>query len=169
MTTRREKMLGWSTKPDNSGEVFFEPYGIKATNGKWDRMVGIFNDSATKDGLHGSFDVPKGYVDTANLIIVWTSIATSGDVDWELEYRAVGGDDTESLDQATAQESVPVNDIAPSAINERMEVSVSLTDGNFAIDDTVSFILFRDGVVEAGGGIVAAVILFGLFFEYNDS
>lgn len=168
MTTRREKMLGWSTKPDNSGEVFFEPYSIKATNDKWDRLVGIFNDSATKDGLHGSFDVPAAYVDTANLIIVWTAIATSGDVEWDFDYRAVGGNDTESLDQATAQESVGTNDTAPSAVNERMELSIALTDGNFAGGDTVSFILFRDGT-DGGDGMAAAAILFGLFFEFNDA
>ena len=48
-------------------------------------MVAIFNDSATRDGLHGGFVVPKNYVDSANVIIVWTSTATSKNVEWEFD------------------------------------------------------------------------------------
>jgi hypothetical protein len=108
-------------------------------------------------------------VGTANLVIVWTTTAITGDVDWDFEYRAVGGNDTESLDQTSEDEAVTGNDIAPSAIHERMEISISLTDGNFAADDTVEWQLSRDGVTEAGGGIAAKVLLFDLFFEYADA
>lgn len=168
MATKRIPILGFGTIPDASGNVFFEPYSVKATNDVWKRLVGIFNDTATRDGLHGGFAVPKGYVDTANLVIVWTSTATSGDVEWDFDYRAVGGNDTESLDQAGTQESVNANDTAPSAAHERMEISISLTDGNFAVDDEVEFTLFRDGT-DGGDTLSAAVILFGLFFEYADA
>lgn len=169
MATHRLPILGAFTVPDASGDVFFEPYSIKAAIGLWEHLVAIFNDTSARDGLRGLFNVPQNYVDTANLIIVWTSTAITGDVDWDFDYRAVGGNDTESLDQATAQEQVTGNDIAPSAAHERMELSISLTDGNFAAGDTVPWELFRDGVTEGGGGISAAVILVGLFFEYNDA
>ena len=161
----RKEILGWTTNPDNSGEVFFEQASVKATNGVWNRQVAIFNDSITRDGLDGSFDVPEGYVGTANLIIVWTSAATAGNVEWDCDYRAVGGDDSESLDQTGVQESVNANDTAPTAANNRMEISIALTDANFAVDDTVLFTLFRDGT-DAGDTIADAVQLVGLFFEY---
>jgi hypothetical protein len=168
MATHRLPILGFPTVPDASGDVFFEPYTVKATNDVWGRLVAIFNDTATRIGLRGGFTVPKNYVDSANLVIVWTSTATSGDVEWDFDYRAVGGDDTESLDQAGTQESVNANDTAPSAAHERMEISIALTDGNFAVDDEVEFELFRDGT-DGGDGMAAAGIVFGVFFEYADA
>ena len=168
MATFRLPILGANTVPDSSGEVFFEPYTIKATNDNWGHMVLIFNDSATRNGLRGAFDVPQNYVGSANIIIHWTATATSGDVEWDFDYRAVGGDDTESLDQATAQESVNQNDTAPSAIHERMTVTLALTAGNFAAGDTVEFELFRDGT-DAGDTMAAAAIVHQVLFEYADA
>lgn len=166
--THRIPIFGFGTVPDTGGDVFFEPYPIKATNDVWDRLVLIFNDTATRDGVHGGFTIPKNYVGSANLIVVWTSTATSGDVEWDFDYRAVGGNDTESLDQAGTQQSVNANDTAPSAAHERMEISISLTDGNFAVDDEVEFTFFRDGT-DGGDGLAAAGIVFAVFFEYSDT
>ncbi len=168
MATHRLPILGFGTIPDETGEVFFEPYSVKATNDVWGQLVAIFNDTATRNGMKGAFHVPKDYVGTANLILVWTATATSGDVEWDFDYRAVGGNDSESLDQSGTQESVNSNDTAPTAAHRRLEISISLTDGNFAVDDTVLFELFRDGT-DAGDTMAAAAILFDVFFEYSDA
>jgi len=168
MATHRIPILGWGAVPDTSGNVFFEPYDVKATNDVWDRLVLIFNDTATRIGLRGGFTVPKNYVGSANLIVVWTSTGTSGDVEWDFDYRAVGGDDTESLDQAGTQESINGNDTAPSAANERMAASIAFTSANFAADDEVEFELFRDGT-DAGDTMAAAAIVFAVLFEYSDA
>ena len=168
MATKRIPILGFGTIPDNSGDVFIEKYDIKATNDVWDRLVFVFNDTASRIGLHGGFAVPKDYVGTAKIVIVWTSTATSGDVEWDFDYRAVGGNDLESLDQSGTQETVNSNDTAPSAAHERMEFSLTLTSGNLAIDDDVEFTLFRDGT-DAGDTMAASALLFSLFFEYADA
>jgi hypothetical protein len=168
MVTHRKPILGVNTRPGNSGNVFQEPKTVKLTTTPFSPMVFIFNDTATRDALHGRFDVPLTYIDTANLVIVWTCTATSGDVEWDFDYRAVGGNDTESLNTAGNQESVNSNDTAPGAAGRRMELTISLTDGNFAPGDTVDFTLFRDGT-DGGDTIAAAVILLELFFEYNDA
>lgn len=168
MATLRLPILGWAAIPDSSGSVFFEPYSVKATNDAWPALVGVFNDTATRIGLHGRFTVPKNYVGNAKLVIVWSTTATSGDVEWDFDYRAVGGDDAESLDQSGTQESVNLNDTAPSAAHERMETLITLTAGNFAVDDEVEFTVFRDGT-DAGDTIAAAVMLFALLFEYTDA
>lgn len=169
MATHRIPIISWDTTPDTSGDVFIEPYTIVATNDFFQKLVLIYNDSGNDDELFGSFDVPQNYVGTANLITVWTSTATSNDWEIGFAYRAVGGNDAESLDQATAQESLLSgnNDTAPSAAHERMEFSISLTDSNFAAGDTVEYIHSREGA-DAGDGIAAAIIIFGLFFEYDD-
>ena len=162
-------MLNWATIPGVAG-VFFEPYTIKATNGFWSRLVAVFNDTASKDDLHGFFDVPQNYVagTGANLVIVWTTTATSGDVEFDFDYRAVGGNDSESLDQATAQESVGTNDTAPSATDERMELTIALTDANLAAGDTVEWVLYRDGT-DGGDTIAAAIQVHDALFEYADA
>lgn len=167
MATYRIPILGWRTIPDTSGNVFFEPYTIKATNDVWGALVAVFNDTATRIGLRGGFSVPKNYVGNAKFIVVWTSTATSGNVVFDLDYRAVGGDNAESLDQAGTQESVTVTDAAPSAANNRMECSLSLTSSNLAVDDEFEFEVFRDGT-DGNDTIAAAVILVALLFEYTD-
>lgn len=170
MATHRLPILGFATIPDTSGDVFFEPTTIDATNDFFKGLVLVFADSGADDEIFGRFNVPKNYVDTANLIVVWSTTATTNDWEIGIAYRAVGGNDTESLDQTTAQESLLTgnNDTAPSAVNERMEFSIALTDGNFAVDDTVQFIFSREGA-DVGDGIAAKIRVFDLFFEYNDA
>lgn len=170
MATHRLSIINRWSLPDTSGDVYFEPVTVAATNDFFKSNNLIFEDSGNDDELFGRFYVPENYVGTANLVIVWTSTATSGDVEFGFAYRAVGGNDTESLDQATAQESLLSgnNDAAPSAVNERMEYSISLTDGNFAAGDTVQFIFSREGA-DAGDGLGAKLRIYDLFFEYADA
>lgn len=168
MATHRIPILGWSTVPDTSGNVFLEPYNVKATNDVWDRLVTIFNDTATRIGLAGGFTVPKNYVGSANIIVVWTATATTGNVVWDFDYRAVGGNDAESLDQAGTQEAVTVTDAAPTAAHRRLEASMALTAANLAVDDEVEFELFRDGV-SASDTMAAAAIVVAVLFEYADA
>ncbi len=168
MATHRIPILGAGTVPDASGDVFFEPYTIKSTNDVRGRLVAICKDTSTRIGLQGGVTVPKDYVGAPKIVVVWTTTATTGDVEWDFDYRAVGGDDTESLDQTGTQESVNVSDTAPSAVHERMEASLTLTAGNFAIDDEVEFTLFRDGT-DAGDTMAAAAIVFAVHFEYSDA
>ena len=167
MTTFRMPILGWATLPDSSGSVFCEPQAIKATNDVFPQLVWIFNDTATRIGLGGRFTVPKNYVGTAKIVVVWSATATSGDVVWDCDYRAVGGNDTESLDQAGNQESVTVTDTAPGAAHRRLEALMTLTSTNLAVDDEVEFTLFRDGA--ASDTMAAAAMVYAVLFEYADA
>lgn len=168
MAIIRIPILGPGTVPDNSGNVFMDTFDSHDLNNKWKRMIFVFNDTATKLGLSGGFSVPKNYVSGANIVVVWTSATTSGNVVWNFDYRSVGGNDTESLDQSTDQENVSVTDAAPSATYERLESSVALTDTNLAVDDEVEFILSRDGA-SASDTMSGTVLLFSLHFEYSDA
>lgn len=169
MATHRLPLINWHSVPDVSGDVFFEPYTIKATNDFFKHMVLVFNDSGADDEFFGAFDVPQNYSSGAKLIVVWTTTAITGDWEIGFAYRAVGGNDAESLDQTTAQESLLSgnNDTAPSATDERMEFSISLTDANFAAGDTVEFIFSREGA-DGGDGLSAAIQVHELLFEYSD-
>lgn len=173
MATHRVSILGNAT-PDTSGKVWQEPYSILATNDNWNFNIWRIDEDgnnnaqlSTRAGLYGTFMVPQNYSSSANLVIVWTSSVTSGNAEWDFDYRAISGNDTESLDQATAQESVNSADAAPSAAHERNVLTITLTDGNFAAGDTVEFFLANDGS-DAGDTLAGARILVGAYFEYSD-
>lgn len=168
MAVHRVPVLGFANPSGGTaGAVFAEPYGIKATNDVWQRLVWIFNDTATRDGLHSGFVVPKNYVAGGTFILVWTATAITGNVVWDLEYRTVAGDDLVSLDQVGVEESLTVTDAAPGAAHRRLEASMAATAANFAADDEVGLVLFRDGA-NAADTMAAAVILFELLFQYSD-
>ena len=166
MATKILPILGPATKPDASGDVFFEPYSVKATNDVFDQLVLIFNDTAAKDSIYGLFRIPQDYVDTAKILVEWSSTATAGDVEWDFDYRAVAAG--ESMDQASVQESVNQNDTAPGSTDLRLTAELSLTDGNFAAGDLVPFFLSRDGT-DGGDTMSAAAMVFGVYFSYADA
>lgn len=168
MTTAMIPILNHTTLPGTSGNAFFEPYPILATNDTWKHLVGILNDTATRIGFYGAFTVPSNYdpSGTTKIIIVWTSTATAGDVEWDFDYIAVSGNDAESLDQAAAVESVNGNDTAPGAAHRRLQFEIALTAANIAAEDTVEWLLARDGT-DGGDTMAAAAILFDLLFEYT--
>lgn len=176
MATHRLPIHG-GLLPNSSGKVWWEPFSVLATNDTWRHPVlRIDQDGnnnaqlSTREGAYGVFAVPKNYVGSANLIVVWTATITTGGatVVWDFDYRATGGNDTESLDEAAATESVTGSDDVPSAANERLEVSIALTSGNFAVDDTVEFFICNDGT-DANDDAACARLLHQLFFEYADA
>lgn len=169
MATHRISVLNSQSLADNSGDVFSEPADVKGTNGFFKHGVLVFNDSGNDDEIFISWDVPQNYVGTAGFRVIWTTTATTGDWEAGIAYRAVGGDDSESLDQTTAQESLLSgnNFTAPSATDERMSDLISLTDANFAAGDTAVGMFSREGA-DAGDGISAAIQC-RLYFEYADA
>lgn len=168
MATHRIMILGPNTLPDQSGNVFYEPYSLKATNDFWKHGIFIFNDTATKDSLYGAFLIPVNYVGTAKIYAYWTSTATSGNVVWEFAYRAIAGDDAESLDQATAIESPTVTDAAPSATDRLLVASITLTSANLSANELCEFKFSRDGS-SGSDTMTAAAQLHALVFEYADA
>lgn len=173
MATHRIPILGFPTVPDSSGNCWFEPFSVLATNDVWGRLIGRFGLSnaaapTTRIGLKGGFTVPKNYVGSAKIVVVWTATIITGDVAWDIDYRAVGGNDTESLDQVGTQESATVTDTAPGAALRRLEALITLTAANLAVDDEVTFELFRDGA-DAADTMAGSAILFALLFEYADA
>ena len=173
MATHQISLLGGQTCPDSSGNCWQEPYSILATNDVWPFLIyrfGLSNAAAptTRIGLIGAMTIPQNYVGTASIIPVWTATLTSGDVVWDFDYRAISGNDTESLDQTTNVESVSVTDTAPSAAHERLTPSVSLTSSNIAAGDTIEWGIFRDAT-DAADTMAGSAILVDLILQYADA
>lgn len=170
MSTIRKSILGVNTLLDSTGDAFFEPYSILATNDIFKHAIlrlGASNAAAptVKSGVYGATTIPKDFNSsgTTKVYIYWTSTLTSGNVVFDFDYRSVGNDDSESLDQATFQESLTVTDAAPTSANNLLITSVTLTSSNLAADDIMEFFVGRDGAdgsdTLAGSAIVHAVVL----------
>lgn len=158
----RDMLNGMSLNPDTSGNVFIEPYATKATNDFFKQNVVVFNNPSADELLYGSFELPVGSASGASFKLVWTSTVTTGTVQWSLRYRVITGDDTNSLDQATAVETLTAADTAPGATDRRMEVTFTPTNSNFATAGTVQWILTR---VDTSDTLAGAVTVHGLRFE----
>ena len=130
MATHRISILNHSVDLDAGGDVFFEPYSIESTNRNG--MILKFNNSGNRDMIRGHFAIPKNFVSAAKLIIVWSSATIANAWQMEFDYRAVGGNDAESLDQATFQRTLGLQTTsgAPSAAHERMEDEIAMTDAD---------------------------------------
>jgi len=170
MATHRLSILGPATIPDASGECYFEPYSIIASNDQWRHLIIRFGEAiagqpAVDHGIYGLFQVPQNYVANANLILLWTSTIISGSVEWDFRYRAVANG--ESLDQTTQDEDLNTADAAPGTAHLMQEHTQALTSGNFAAGDLVEFFLTRDGT-DAGDTMAGPALLFDAYFQYTD-
>jgi len=125
-----------------------------------------FEDTGEQAGRDFEFGIPPKYANGANIVAIWTSKAIVGDVLFRFDYRAVGGDDVETLDQVSPQESVEVIDSAPSSPGKRMKAVLPLTDGNFQPGDTVKIRHIVDGA-DTRHTMAAVVEIRGLYFEYQ--
>ena len=171
MATHRIPILGFATRPDDTGECFFEPEDLNFGSNDLARQFVLALGSAlaaqptVKHGVYGAFEIPQNYVGTAKLGVIWAATLTTGDVVFDFDYRAIADD--ESLDQATWQESVTSTKTVDGTARERDTVLITLTSANFTIADTVEFFFGRDGADSADTAAGRAYV-FGLFLEYAD-
>lgn len=154
----------------NAGEseAYLLPLPVLATNDYWGQYVYAFDDTGSNVNLYGTFTVPQNYAGTPAIVLVWSAATTTGQHITFFNYRAIGGDDTESLDQVNSQQGVVLTDTAPSAAWERMVRTTSLTAANFAAGDTVQWWLSRIGS-NGSDTLAATMAVFGLLFQYADA
>ena len=173
MATHRIPILGFATRPDDTGQCWFEPseltFGSNDLARQFMLRLGASNSAqpTVKHGIYGVVRVPKNYVAAPVVAIEWTATLTSGDVVFDFDYTAIGGNDAETLDPSAWQESVTVTDTAPGTARRKLAATVALTAGNFAFDDIVPFFFGRDGVA-AGDTMAGAAWVAELTFEYAD-
>lgn len=165
MATHRINLLAVAL-PDTSGNVFWKPSSLDDVNDRFPHEVLAFKDTATRLLASGQFTVPKNYVGTAKVAGRWKTTATTGNVRWEVDYKAIAAG--ESLDPSTDDESVGATDAAPATARLAKDFSINLTSANLAVDDTVLFTVARDGA-DAADTLAAEAHLEELWFEYNDA
>lgn len=153
--------------PDTSGSVWVEPAAVNfGSNDRYPVDVVVFDDTATRIGMGFKFRVPQNYVGTPQFLVEWSTTATSGTLDAEIDYTAVGGDDAETFDPSADQENIGTTDTASGTARRKQTATLTATAGNFAAGDEVIGTLFRDG--SESDTIAAKVYVFGLRFSYTD-
>jgi hypothetical protein len=161
--------MGATTLPDTTGECFMDNINnqMALATGLMRNLVMTLKDPSADTGFYGSFQVPKNYVDTANIVVIGILDGTVGttSVDFEFSYRALA--DNESVEQAW-QESVTFDTGNTNgwANEDVLEDSGSLTDGNFTVDDIVFYYFKRD---QGTDDFVGDFHVVGLYFEYSDA
>lgn len=165
MATHRLWIPAGAFLPDTSGNVFPKPSSVDDANDRFPHEVLAFADSGTRVGVSVAFAVPKNYVSTPKVILAWRSTATTGDVVWDVDTKAVA--DGESLDPNTDDDAVTATATTPATARLRKDTSLTLS-GTYAADDLVLMSVYRDGV-QAGDTLAAEALLEGAFFEYADA
>lgn len=170
MATVELKIINATARPDTSGNVFFEPSGVKDTNDLHPRMVLVFKDTATRLVLNGSFKVPPNYVGNPKIKGRWKTSAITGSARWEFDYKAIANG--ESADPSANDESVAHRQAAPATAALYAEFEMALTAANLAVGDVVQFALVRDGAeASPNDDTIAADVVVepsSVVFEYSD-
>ena len=174
MATHRIPILGFATRPDDTGECFFEPEDLNFGSSDIARQFVLALGSAlaaaptVKHGVYGAFRVPKNFVQTPKIIIEWSSTLTTGDAVFDFDYNTVAGNDTDSFDPAAWQESLTVTDTVSGTARRKMTAEVTPTSANYSVDDIVQFFFGRDGV-DAADTLAGRAYVFELSLEYLDT
>lgn len=165
MATYQIPILNLNTLPDTSGNVYFEPAANNLqSNDRYAQIVAVFLDTATRILLGGAFIIPQNYVGTAKVGLIWATVATTGNADWEFDYKAIA--DGESCDPSTDDESVRSVVAAPGTARLTKVTEITLTSGNFAVGDRVQFSIARDGA--DADTITGSLYLLSAYFSYSD-
>lgn len=161
MATKRLWIPAIALLPDTSGNVYPKPSSIDDSNDRFPHEILAFKDSGTRIGAFGAFGVPKDYVGTPKICIVFKTTATSGDVVWDADLKAVA--DGESLDPSTDDDAVTATVTVPGTARLRKDSLISLS-GTYAADDEVLLAIYRDGA-QGADTLAAEALLEGVFFE----
>lgn len=163
MATHELEILGRNAKPDTSGNVFKQPYSVIDTATVIDPYVWCFKDSGTVVAIDDKFLVPRNYVGTAKINFYWCANATTNSAQFDFDYLArSSGEDM----GAAVTEAVTVAQALSGAAFDLYKTTVSLTSGNLAAGDIVTFKLARDSATDT---LATTLMLFSATFEYSDA
>jgi hypothetical protein len=174
MSQFRLPIINWSTRPDDVGDCYFEPYDILATNDLARRMILRMgrNNAAqptVKSGVYGSFVVPRNYLTSVDpiFLVEWTSTVASGNVTFALDFAVVGAEGS-GMDPSSWVRSDKLPNQNVGGANQRKTNSITHPAGLFAIGSIVNFYFTRDGTDSLDNKSGSALV-FDLSFQYEGS
>jgi hypothetical protein len=146
-----------------------------ATPSIGDLLAYVLADGGTDEGLWIKFSVPKNYVGTPKLVIrgILDGAPSAGD-DLGFGFRKRAVADNEAADGTfDAEQTVQNTDIGSTGSNysneDEFEMAVTLTAGDYAVDDSVYGYVYIDASGTTYTGNVLVLADDGIFFEYQDA
>lgn len=170
MATRDLQILGTTIRPDGSGDVW--PASVKTeltlSNALGNEGCFVMPAAATisaDTGVHGSFTVPRDFVDTPVLTIhgILDGAPTTLVIAFGVQMAPTADD--EAYDVALGTQSIASASSVSQVDKDRYVETISLGD-TFAALDEVTFFFFIDDSVHTYTG---KFLLTSLFFTYNDA
>ena len=173
MATYRMRIQGPNLLPDSG--VFFDRIGNQitaaATPSVGDLLAMVMADGGADEGYKDSFLIPKNYVGSPKCVLRAVLDGTPGAADilaTGFRKRAVANN--ESADGTFDAEEIASATIGSNgsghADEDEVELSITLTAGDYAVDDSVYFYVYLDASVMTYAG---NVLVTGIFFEYTDT
>ncbi|MEW5917470.1 MAG: hypothetical protein AB1762_13750 [Gemmatimonadota bacterium] len=169
--------LGAISDPTNTTDpAIWVPSSAYLTNDRWPSGIWVFGALAptTQPTVRITiflpwFRVPDNYSAAStdpSIVIYHSSTITSGNRVWDVDYRAVGGDDAESLDQTGQTEPLSITDAAPTAAHNLLETSVAMARAGIAAGDIIQASVSLDGV-DAADTIQGLSYIANVAFRYT--
>lgn len=173
MSTFRKPVLGFTTLPDAG--VFPDTIANQITEAATPsigfQLCFVMADGGTDEGLFFSFKIPKNYVGTPKLVVTGVLDGAPGASDTlGFGFRKRATANNESADGTYDAEQVVSATIGSSGSGhsdeDLCELSITLTAGDYAVDDQVSGYVYIDasGTTYAGNFLLTEVE-----FEYTDA
>lgn len=131
----------------------------------------VLNDGGADEGVHFSFSIPKNYVGSPVLVARGILDGAPGASDvLGLGFRKRAVADNEAADGTFDAEQLGNKSIGSGGLNyadeDEIEITITLTAGDYSVDDTVYGYLYIDASVTAYAG---NLLLKDVLFQYADA
>jgi hypothetical protein len=172
MATHRIPILGPNTLPDASGLCFWDNINNQLSM-TYPKKSGcfVFKPPTSVDiGLDGDFEVPKNYNSGGTTRLIAIGVldgAPSNTLGLTFEKAAIADSETFDVDR-DAEETVAESTWTAYADEDVIELAITLTPGDYAVDDLVEFFFGRDFSAETASQYAGNFLLKRLDFEYTD-
>ncbi len=145
----------------NKGKIVTIPYDTP--------VIVLPKRGQSRIGCAGRFRVPRNYVGTPVINLVWATDAPANALQSRLEVDARGVAATELLDQAAA-EAVAVNAAGQDVAFELTQTAFPFTGSTFAAQELAFVGIFRDHLQAPTNDdtVLGPIYLYDALFTYND-
>lgn len=170
MALQEIPLFNASSLPNATGDVFIASEQLFGPANPDPSQVIVFAQGSAKRGITMSFRVPPNYVGAPKVIVPWKSSSTAANATlvMDVDYRAEAAG--ESGNQATNQGNVEASQDDSTTPWIWMELSLTLTAGDFAPGDNVTLTLSRDqSDATTVDDLAADVIVRNPVFQYADA
>lgn len=163
-------MIDFGMQPDGSGDVYPAPVGteLSLANSDGRELCLVLPAAATisaDTGFHGSFHVPKGYVDTPRVVIkgILDGAPASLVIAFGIQLKPIADD--EAYDVALSAQNIASASSVSQADEDMYEEIITISD-TLVVDDEVEYFFFIDDSVHTYTG---KFLLKKLIFRYADA